>query len=159
MLPDPAALAEAEFIERAQLPKRDFDFRVSLLTSAAWALGGALVWALVVYLTGYNIGLFAIGIGVLAGLGAARGGRGKTAQYIGAACATAGYFVGQMGAYMALVISKGGVPDERQLMLIIPALMLLVLKVTFTGINAVFLGFAVYEGYRIPGPHEPAAKQ
>lgn len=159
MLPAPSALAEAEFIEHAEVPKREFDLKVSLGTSFLWAMGGALAWALIVYLTGYNIGLIAIVIGVLAGLGAARGGRCKQAQKIGAACAAAGYFVGQTGALLALAISRSGFPDPQQLIGIIPVLLFLVLKITFSGINVVFLGIAVYEGYRIPGPYEPAEKE
>ena len=159
VLPDPELLAEAEFIERAELPQRAFDFRTSLTTSLTWSMGGALGWAAIVYLTGYNIGLIAIAIGMLAGVGAARGGRGAQAQKIGAACAALGYFVGQTGAFMALLVSKHGVPEPTQLIYILPVVFLLVLKVTFTSINVVFLGIAVYEGYRIPAPYEPTAEE
>ena len=158
VLADPEMMAEAGVIESMEFPKRRFRLKVSLGNSAAGALGGAFLWALVVYFTRYDIGLFAIGIGVLAGMGAARGGTDIKAQRVGAACAAAGYFIGRMGVLLALVIGRGGEIDPSRMLSIIPLLMVMVVKDTFTGINAVFLGFAVYEGYRIPAPHEPAAK-
>ena len=159
LLPDPDELAEAEIIERAELPEGRFDFRTSLRTSLLWSLGGAAGWAMITYLTGYNIGLIALAIGFLAGMGAARGGRSKKAQKIGAACAALGYFVGQMGGFLALLISQRGMPSLSGFIVLVPLLLYVVVKTTFTGLNVVFLGIAIYEGYRIPGPSEQEAKE
>lgn len=67
----------------------------SVIGSAGLALVGAGIWAGITLVTNYQLGLIAIAVGFLAGLGATWGGRGQAAQVIGAAMAAVGYFAGQ----------------------------------------------------------------
>jgi hypothetical protein len=103
-LPDAAQLAAAEQLEAQGVTPTGFRPLVSLVCASALALLGAVGWAGISYATDYQIGLVAIGIGVLAGVGAARGGRSRPAQLIGAAMSAMGFFVGQLLLIVALVI-------------------------------------------------------
>lgn len=156
VLPPAELLEEAELIEHAKIPVSPFNRNISLRYSLLWATGGALLWGAIVYFTGYNIALIAIAIGWLAGYGASRGGRHRTAQKIGAGCAAFGYFLGQTGALFGLIVAEGGFPPPEHIPAIMPVIFIMVLKMTFSSISVVFLGFAVYEGWRIPAPHDPA---
>lgn len=84
--------------------------------SVVWALvlgvAAAIGWALITVLTGYQLGLIAIVVGALAGVGAAKGGRSKQAQVVGAAAAAFAYFLGQGITVIALLAQQGPVPDE-----------------------------------------------
>lgn len=166
------------------------------LVSALWAFGlalvGAAIWAGISYATDYQLGIVAIVIGVLAGVGAARGGRCRRAQYIGAGAAAFGFFSGQIilifamllgGAFDAqleaaaaidapaaetaaatdgstgspdveLTTAAGADDQEPGLFLAFLSLFWIIVVETFTSFSVVFLGIAVWEGYRLAGPSQ-----
>ncbi len=68
---------------------------------------GAILWAVVVAISRYELGLIAIVVGLLAGTGAASGGRGRGAQVVGALAGAYGYFFGQILCFIALIILTG----------------------------------------------------
>ncbi|MFC1679421.1 hypothetical protein ACFL2T_04350 [Elusimicrobiota bacterium] len=153
LLPETDILAVVEKIEDTELREAAFRPRIALVWSFGLAMFGAFIWAGVVYLAGFRIGLIAIVVGLMAGYGAARGGRCRHSQFIGGGCAAAGYFVGQVGALLGLIVAEHGLPlSFGALLPILPAVFMAVLKSTFSSFDAVFLGLAVYEGYRIPAP-------
>ncbi|CAN0594286.1 unnamed protein product, partial [Laminaria digitata] len=80
----------------------------ALVGSASLGAVGAIAWAAVTVITDYQLGLLAIGIGLLAGFGAAYGGRGKKFQVIGASCAAGSYFLGQFLIVIAIVMGLAG---------------------------------------------------
>jgi hypothetical protein len=149
----------------------------------------------VTLVTGYQLGLIALLVGILAGAGARMGGPGRAAQWTGAICAAVAYFIGQMAIISALALTHGAPPDEAtgrtsasrpsaetaadplaasapaaaldadfegtsasasliQLLALLAWMLLIVFVVavveTFTSLSIVFLGIAVYEGWRIP---------
>jgi hypothetical protein len=167
--------------------------------SLALGLAGSAVWATVTLLSGYELGIIAIVIGVLAGVGARKGGPGRRAQWTGALCAALAYFIGQMSlafAYLATHADQfaatrpagsahtrpaddaaaqgeeqaATTSEERSdataappahappsaleviysLGVVLAALFAFSVVETFKGMGMVFLGIAVYEGYRIP---------
>ncbi len=84
----------------------------ALVGSAGLGIVGAIAWAAVTIITDYQLGLLAIGIGLLAGVGAAYGGKGKKFQVIGASCAAGSYFLGQFLIVIAIVMGQAGAADE-----------------------------------------------
>ncbi len=68
-----------------------------LLAAVAGAAGGAIVWALVAGLTGYEVGYVAWGVGALVGFAAAKaGGRGTTTGLACAGLALVAIFAGKL---------------------------------------------------------------
>ncbi|MCH9683245.1 MAG: hypothetical protein K0V04_17555 [Deltaproteobacteria bacterium] len=192
---------------RVELPPRDVQAMVTATEqpprepdrfrpgrSIGWAFGlggiGALVWALFTIITEYEVGLIAIVLGVLAGVGAAKGGRTPQSQVVGAVAAAVCYFGAQLLVVFGMLFSQlqhagpiddpdpvvveadaaDGVPsptdapadDELGLardasaLEVVGTLLWLVLmeivKDTFSGMGVLFLGIAVFEGYRRPAP-------
>lgn len=175
------------------------------MLSLLFALLGAALWYVITRLTGYELGIIAIVVGVLAGLGARMGGPGPAAQWTGAICAAIGYFAGQMALIFAFALTQmpqlenaaalvqsqpaeqasaaaadeppesvdgsgaeGGsasaptsqaAPEKPMptlaealgtLGMLLGLLFVASVQMTFTSLGVLFLGIAVYEGYRIP---------
>ncbi|MCA9549374.1 MAG: hypothetical protein KC933_05015 [Myxococcales bacterium] len=87
----------------------------SLLRSVIWSLllgaVGAGIWAAITLITDYQLGLIAVAVGFLAGIGAARGGRGPRHQLVGAVVAAGSYFLGQTIIVVAIVLGQMGGED------------------------------------------------
>jgi tetratricopeptide (TPR) repeat protein len=81
-------------------------FARSLLYGGGAALAGAFAWDKVTFFTGYQIDLFAVGIGILVGLAAARGAGNRPAAPIRASAvllAALGILLGQLLIIMSYV--------------------------------------------------------
>jgi hypothetical protein len=155
--PDPALVAEVAALEAA---RPDAPATFSWPLAIGWSLGLALVgsalFAGIAYLTGSQFGLISIVIGILAGVGAAKGGRSRRAQIVGASAGAIGYFAGQIMAVIALALSDPLVgtrffelPAEKYV-----ELLQLLATQTFSTMDVLFLGIAVYEGWSIPRVRE-----
>ena len=146
--PDPAVVAEVAAVE-AVLPAAGvvFSWARSFVFAVVFALAGSVVYALIAKATEAQWGIVSIVIGILAGIGAARGGRGRKAQIVGAVAAALGYFAGQMIA-VALIVGW----DVFSLMTVamFGELLVMIGHATFTTMDALFLGIAVYQGWVIP---------
>ena len=146
--PDPALIEQVARLEAQQASAPiTFSWVVGIAWALIFALAGGAVFAGVVYVTQTQLGIVAIVIGVGAGIGAAKGGRSKQAQIVGAAAAAIGYFAGMVFAVAAMVGIETFVslPIDQ-----IGQLCWLIVKGTFSSIEALFLGIAVYEGWKIP---------
>lgn len=193
---DQSVLADVENTEEGPEPFRPV---ASVVGAIGFGLIGALVWALITTITDYQLGLIAIVLGILCGVGAKRGGRNIKSQYVGAGTALLSYFFAQILTVIMLItfkpelfmegdvvdgtevsaeqleqaqpppegidVAAAGpdrmraaeppVPSEEQMpgfgeMFV--GLFLAVVQDTFTSMGVLFLGFAVWEGYRIPRP-------
>ncbi len=110
--------ADEEFKPEAELASDEpapavepFRAARSVLWAGALGMVGAVAWALITALTGYQLGLLAVGLGVLAGIGAAKGGRCQQAQIIGAAAAGVCYFFAQALTVFVLLAQTPSAPD------------------------------------------------
>lgn len=146
-LPSDEQMAIASEIEHTVLPTATF--RPLLAVGGALVLGllGAAIWGGFTVWTNYQLGLVAIVIGILAGKGAAMGGRGRPAQIVGAVSAGLCYFVGQ--GIVVVALSGGEAGGSLAMPPLVP-LATALLQQTFTGIDVLFLVIAVWEGYVIP---------
>lgn len=124
-----------------------FSWPKGIAFALAFALAGGGLFAGVVYATQVQLGILSIVNGVAAGIGAARGGRSREAQIVGAAAAAIGYFAGMLLVVAAMVgiAAFFRLPLDR-----IGQACWLIVKGTFSSIDALFLGIAVYWGWKIP---------
>lgn len=146
--PDPDLVAQIARVEAQQeRPIVRFSWPKGLAFALAFALAGGALFAGVLYGTQMQLGIVSVVIGVAAGVGAARGGRSREAQIVGALAAAIGYFAGMLIFVIAMVGTDVffRLPADK-----IAELCWLIVKDTFSGINALFLGIAVYEGWKIP---------
>jgi hypothetical protein len=117
------------------------------------ALVGGLIWGLLVGATGTELGIVAIGVGVLAGFGVVLGARGKHGmplQVIAGLAAVVGILFGKYFAFVQIVNKElgGGVAsvfDGRTF----SAFMDIIGEV-FSGFDVLWIVFAVYTAWRIP---------
>jgi hypothetical protein len=124
--------------------------RGALLGAAGAAAGGAL-WALVTMLTKYQIGWMAVGVGFLVGLGLRVGGRGLDRIFgmMGAALSLLGCLVGNVLAGAASVATAQNLSFLDVLSRLKVGVAVDLLVATFSPMDIVFYGLAVYEGYRL----------
>ena len=122
-----------------------------------WSFGlgglGAVIWAFITVVTEYELGLIAILLGIMAGVGAARGGRTPQSQIVGAVAAAVCYFLAQLLVVFAIVFSGAEQPAPSVgLGMLVGIVLVEIVKQTFSSMGVLFLGIAVYEGYRRPRP-------
>lgn len=114
------------------------------------ALAGAVIWALITVLTGYQIGFMAIGVGLLVGFAVRISGNGidPIFGYLGAGLALLGCLLGNVFTIYGTLAQMmeinffeafGSFPLSE-----IPTL----IAETFSPIDLLFYGLAIYEGYR-----------
>ena len=115
------------------------------------SLVGAAIWAGVTIATGYQIGWMAVGVGFLVGFAVRIGGKGLDPIFgiAGAALALLGCGVGNLLAVCGILAQEEG----AQLMNVLSSLDLefaqQLMVATFSPIDLLFYGLAVYEGYRL----------
>lgn len=129
------------------------------------ALIGATIWWLLIRTTGYELGLIAILVGVLAGLGVVKlGGRGPMMQIIGGLCAVLGIVAGKVLYYyagfdesiaeqlvketgMSLEQAKTAVQMSRDAGVLDLGTYI---KESTTAMSVLMMAFGLFEGWRIP---------
>jgi len=115
------------------------------------ALAGAGAWALVTVLTGYQIGFMAIGVGFLVGLAVQFAGKGidKIFGVMGAALALLGCLLGNYFTVVHFVGQAEGLGFFDTLTKIKPAAIPELMAMTFSPMDLIFYGIAVYEGFKL----------
>jgi uncharacterized membrane protein len=125
-------------------------FGLAVAAGLGSALVGAILWAVIVYITEYQLGLVAIAVGALVGISVREAGQGVDMKFgiLGAACAALGWLLGTVMVDVAMLakvyeigffdaLGRLGVGDIIEL-----------LKTTSDAMDLLFLAIAVYEGYR-----------
>ena len=122
-----------------------------LLAGGVAALAGAGIWAVVTILTGYQIGFMAIGVGFLVGLAVQFAGKGinKIFGVMGAALALLGCLLGNYFTIVHFVGEAEGLGFFDTLTRISPAAIPELMSITFSPMDLVFYGIAVYEGFKL----------
>jgi hypothetical protein len=123
---------------------------MALLAGLAAAAVGAGLWALVTVLTGYQIGWMAIGVGFLVGLAVRLAGKGTTAtfQVLGAALALGGCLAGNLLTICVIAAGKLGISLTQMIFGLTPDFVVDTMSATFSPIDLLFYGLAVYAGYK-----------
>ena len=122
-----------------------------LLAGLAASLVGAAVWAVVTDATGYQIGWMAVGIGFVVGMAVRTLGKGidKTFGVLGAALALFGCVAGNLLAVVGIVAQQQGEPFMSVLGRLDVSLIVRLMEVSFSPMDLLFYGIAVYEGYKL----------
>jgi hypothetical protein len=123
---------------------------MALLAGLAAAAAGAGLWALVTVVTGYQIGWMAIGVGFLVGLAVRLAGKGTTStfQVLGAALALGGCLAGNVLTICIVAAGKMEISLTQMVFGLTPDFLLDTMSATFSPIDLLFYGLAVYAGYR-----------
>jgi hypothetical protein len=131
--------------------RRDQSLGGALGAGAVASLVGAVVWAVVTDVTGYQIGFMAIGVGFLVGYGVRMAGKGidKTFGFLGAGLALVGCVVGNALAMLGLVAEQENLSYGALWSQIDLPTMVNLMVVTFSPMDLLFYGIAIYEGYKL----------
>jgi FtsH-binding integral membrane protein len=112
----------------------------------------AAIWAAITYLTGYRIGLVAIGVGFLVGFAVKLLGNGRTIPFgiVGAFFALVGCVLGNILTAVIAAAFQDQVPvlDIALTFLTNPGVVIDIMKETFSVMDLLFYGIAIYEGFK-----------
>ncbi len=124
-----------------------------LLAGLIAAIVGAAIWALITVGTGYQIGWMAIGVGFLVGFVVRQTGKGISMPFgiMGAILALFGCLLGNVLSGCGFVAKGESVPFFSVVGQFIeqPELVGRWLKMSFSPMDLVFYGIALYEGYKL----------
>lgn len=126
-------------------------FALGLLAGLGAAFVGALIWAAITYVTNFQIGFMAVGVGFLVGYAVRIFGRGMSSKfgYAGAGCALLGCVAGNLLTASFYLAFGEGVPLLQAVVIpFIPAAAVEIMAASFHPMDLLFYGIALYEGYR-----------
>lgn len=134
----------------------------ALIAGSVAAAAGAALWAIVTVFTGMQIGWMAVGVGLLVGYAVRLFGKGSdpTFQVLGAVLSLVGCLAGNLLAVCIFASRQQDVPLTAILSGLTPGLAVRLIVETFSGMDLLFYGLAVYEGYsfsRVPAAPAPVA--
>ena len=129
------------------------DMAIAAIGGLVGAIVGGLIWGFLVAATDTELGIVAIGIGVLAGFGVVLGARrkhGTPLQVIAGVSAIVGIFFGKYFGFVQIVNRELGagtasVFDGRTF-----SAFMEILGDLFSGFDVLWIVFAVYTAWRIP---------
>lgn len=126
------------------------NFALAVPAGIAAAVAGALLWAAVVALTGYALGLIAIAIGAGVGFAVRWAGKGVDQKFgiLGAVCAAFGWALGTVMADVAVMAQVADVSWSEVLTRLGPDGIVSLVVSAADMMDVIFLAIAVYEGYR-----------
>ncbi len=124
---------------------------LATLAGTAGALLGASAWAVVTYLTNYQIGWMAVGIGFLVGFMVRAAGKGIDPVYgaVGAALSVLGCVAGNLLTICIAISQQQQMPLLEVITRLNPAAIPQLMVATFHPMDLLFYGIAVYYGYKL----------
>jgi hypothetical protein len=146
-IPPAPTLAEA-----AAGPAQEPSIVLGIAGGLAAMVVSAAVWGAITYLTDFQIGWMAIGVGIVVGL-AVRffgGGRSVTFGVIGAVLALLGVVLGNLVFFTGAIAREEGLGflEVFGVLLANPDVTAQIFVETFELIDALFYGLAIYAGFR-----------
>jgi hypothetical protein len=153
---EPAESAEPQF-DSAQLQyaldqlKGEQNLPMGIAAGAGASLAGAAAWALITVLTKFQIGWMAIAIGFLVGIAIRTFGKGidKVFGIAGAGLALVGCALGNLLAACGMISVEFDVPFFEVLSGLDLEIIREIMVASFSPMDLLFYGIAVYEGYRL----------
>jgi len=124
---------------------------LGIAAGAVAALVGAAVWAVVTVVTGYQIGWLAVGVGFLVGIAIRHVGKGIDPVFgiAGAILALLGCLLGNLLAVCGFIASQESIPFFEVLAQLDSSIVVELMAATFSPMDLLFYGIAVYEGYKL----------
>ena len=147
----PGQLSSLEVQRAVERLRGEQNLLAGLGAGAGAALIGAVLWAVITNVTGYEIGFMAIGVGFIVGYAVRVVGKGldQTFAIGGAVLAFLGCLVGKALAILAIIASQEGLTYADVWSQIDLPTMVNLMTSTFSPIDLVFYGIAIYEGYKL----------
>jgi hypothetical protein len=143
--PAKAELLMGKLLEQQNLP-------MAVVGGVVAALVGAAIWGAVTVLTKFQIGWMAVGVGFLVGYAVRIFGKGVSSSFgvVGAVCALLGCLLGNLLSACGFVSIQESIPFFQVVSLVLakPAAISELMIATFSPMDLLFYGIAVYEGYR-----------
>ena len=137
---------------QARIDNLKFEQNIGLgiIGGAVGGLIGAVVWAAVTYITEYQIGWLALGVGFLVGLGVRYLGKGidRIFGIVGGVIALVSVALGNFLTALGYVAKAYEIGFLEVLQQFDYTLTFELMKVTFTAMDVLFYGLAIYAGYR-----------
>lgn len=136
-----------ELFEKLRL---DQNLPFGIIAGFVAAIIGAIVWGIITVATGFQIGYMALAIGAFVGIAIRKAGKGidKIFGFWGAGIALFGVILGNFLSIIGFIANAEGLGYIETLLILdynyLPELM----AETFSIIDLVFYGIAIYEGYR-----------
>ena len=111
---------------------------------------GAGLWALVTIITGFQIGWMAVGVGFLVGWAVRLAGKGTHRAFgiMGALLALGGCAVGNLLTIIVVAARHFEIPLLAVFSRLTPDVVVQLMEATFSPMDLLFYGIAIYEGYR-----------
>jgi len=121
------------------------------LAGLAASLVGAGAWAVVTIISGFQIGWMAVGVGFLVGLSIRTAGRGIDSSFgvVGATLALLGCALGNLLAVCGIVARQQDMAFMDVIARLNPSIVKELMAATFSPMDLVFYGIAIYEGYKL----------
>jgi len=113
-------------------------------------LAGAILWALVTVITKMELGLMAIAVGFVVGLGIQKVRKRPNRNFgiLGAVLALAGCLLGNAFSLVAFAAQQSGAPFAGAILDMNLAALPAALAQNFEAMDLLFYGIAVYEGFK-----------
>lgn len=147
---DPVEVDQMMLQGYAQEIRDNQNLTFGVIGGIAAAVVGATVWAIVTALINYQIGWMAVGVGFLVGFAVRRFGKGIDTSFgiAGAALSLLGCLAGNLLTVCIVVSRQQSIALLDVLSRLNPEIAVELMKVTFSPMDLLFYGIAVYEGYR-----------
>ncbi|MBP2658681.1 MAG: hypothetical protein H6Q69_1713 [Firmicutes bacterium] len=114
------------------------------------ALVGAITWAVITEMTGYQIGWMAVGVGLLVGYSVRIMGKGVDMVFgvVGAILALIGCLGGNILTVAFDISSNHGTPILSVISQMNVQVLINIIEKTFSPMDLLFYGLAIYEGFK-----------
>ena len=169
LIENPAAPAAALQIDQGKLNqylerlKLEQNLPLGFLAGAVACLAGAGLWALITVITEYQIGYMAVAVGLMVGFAIRYAGKGIDQIFgiMGAGLSLIGCLLGNFLSMVGFAANSENVGFIDTLVSIDVSVIPQVMMDTFSPIDLLFYGLAIYEGYKFsfrPITEEEVAK-
>ena len=147
----PPALDPAQVNFAVQRLRDEENFAFAAVAGTLAAALGAAAWTAITVITEYQIGFMAVGVGFLVAYSIRIAGKGVSSKFqiLGAALSLVGCLAGNFFTLCYFIALNEGMEFLELLTQINPAAIPDLMISTFSGMDLLFYGIAVYEGYRL----------
>lgn len=147
--PSPYSNSSASVIESLD---SESNYLLSLTAGSVGMLLGAILWGVITYVTGYQIGWMSIGVGFLVAFSMNKFGKGKGLQFgvSSAILSLLGCLLGNLFFYAGVLAREYNLPVFEILfnLLLAPGAVVELFTSAFEVMDLLFYGFALYFGFR-----------
>lgn len=136
-----------EMVERLRMEQRPIP---GFVAGLAAGIIGAVLWGVITVVTGYQIGYMALAIGAVVGLAIRKFGNGIDAAFgvMGGAIALFSVLLGNFLSIIGFIANAEGLGYIETLLLFNYSYLPDIMMETFSVIDLLFYGIAIYEGYK-----------